>query len=115
MNSTCLFCKIVSGDVSATIIYQDDLVTAFRDIHPVAPTHVLIVPNKHIQSINNVEADDEKIMGHLFSAARKVAEIEKISDDGFRTIINTGANAGQTVLHLHMHLIGGRHMHYPMG
>jgi histidine triad (HIT) family protein len=91
------------------------LVTAFRDIHPVAPTHVLIVPNKHIQSVNQVEADDEQILGRLFRVARKVAEIDKITEGGYRTIVNSGAHGGQTVFHLHMHVIGGQRMKYPMG
>ncbi len=115
MNTNCLFCKIVSGEAAASIVYQDEMVTAFRDIHPVAPTHVLVIPNKHIQSINQVEVDDEQIVGHLISVARKVAEIDKITDGGYRTIINTGAHGGQTVFHLHMHVIGGRSMKHPMG
>lgn len=89
--------------------------TAFRDIHPVAPTHILIVPNKHIQSVNHVEAEDEQILGRMFTAARKVAEIDRISDDGYRAIVNTGVHGGQTVFHLHMHVIGGQRMKYPMG
>jgi histidine triad (HIT) family protein len=115
MKPACPFCKIVSGEASAIIVYRDELVTAFRDIHPVAPTHVLIVPNRHIQSINDVQTDDEQILGRLFSAARKVAEIDKIIDGGYRTIVNTGVHGGQTVFHLHMHLIGGQRMKYPMG
>jgi histidine triad (HIT) family protein len=115
MNPVCPFCKIASGELPASIVYQDDLATAFRDIHPVAPTHILIIPNKHIQSINHVETTDEQILGHLFTIARKVAEIDEISSDGYRTIINTGINGGQTVFHLHMHVIGGKHMKYPIG
>ncbi len=115
MKPTCLFCKIASGETPANIVYQDDLVTAFRDIHPVAPTHVLIVPNKHIQSINHAETADEQILGRLFLVARKIAEIDSISNNGFRTIINTGTHGGQTVFHLHMHVIGGQPMKYPLG
>jgi histidine triad (HIT) family protein len=115
MNPVCIFCKIASGDAPAQIVYQDELVTAFRDIHPVAPTHVLIVPNKHIQSINHAEAEDEQILGHLFLTARKVAEMDGIHEGGYRTIVNTGAHGGQTVFHLHMHLLGGQRMKYPMG
>jgi len=115
INTSCIFCKIAAGEVPAKIVYQDELVTAFRDIHPVAPTHVLIVPNKHIQSISQVEADDEIILGRLITTARKIAEIDRISDGGFRTIVNTGAHGGQTVFHLHMHVIGGQRMKYPMG
>ena len=115
MNPTCLFCKIISGEVPASIVYKDELVTAFRDIHPVAPTHVLIVPNRHIQSVSQVEEGDEQVLGRLFSVARKVAEIDQISEDGFRAIVNTGAHGGQTVYHLHMHVIGGQRLKYPMG
>ena len=115
MNPACIFCKIASGETQANIVYQDELVTAFRDIHPVAPIHVLIVPNKHIQSINEVTSDDEQILGHLFTTARKVAEMDGITEGGYRTIVNTGPHGGQTVFHLHMHVIGGQRMHYPMG
>jgi histidine triad (HIT) family protein len=115
MNPVCIFCKIASGQASAEIVYQDELVTAFRDIHPVAPTHVLIVPNKHIQSINQAEPEDELLLGRLFTAARKIAELDGITEGGFRTIVNTGAHGGQTVFHLHMHVIGGQRMKYPMG
>ncbi|HEY3313258.1 MAG TPA: histidine triad nucleotide-binding protein [Anaerolineales bacterium] len=115
MNPSCLFCKIASGDAPANIVYQDDLVTAFRDIHPVAPIHVLIVPNKHIPSLSHAEEEDENIFGRLFTVARKVAEMENISEGGYRTIINTGVQGGQTVLHLHLHVIGGQRMRYPIG
>jgi histidine triad (HIT) family protein len=115
MNPTCLFCKIIAGELPAEFLYQDELVTAFRDIHPVAPTHVLIVPNKHIQSISDVEAGDEQTLGRLFITARKVAELENISEAGYRTIVNSGVHGGQTIFHLHMHVIGGQRMKYPMG
>ncbi len=115
MNFNCLFCKIASGQITAKIVYQDELVTAFRDIHPVAPTHVLVIPNKHIQSISHVENDDEQILGHLFTVARKVAEMEAITENGYRTVINTGAHGGQTIFHMHMHVIGGQPMKHPMG
>ncbi len=115
MNPSCLFCKIAAGQAQANIVYQDELVTAFRDIHPVAPTHVLIVPNKHIQSVNQAELDDEHILGHLFTTARKIAEIDGISNGGYRAIVNTGVDGGQTVFHLHMHVIGGQRMQHPMG
>ena len=115
MNPVCPFCKIASGEALATIVYQDELVTAFRDIHPVAPTHVLMIPKKHIQSVSHVEADDEPILGRLFTVARKVAEMDDIGDDGYRTIVNSGVHGGQTVFHLHMHVIGGQRMKYPMG
>ena len=115
MTDSCIFCKIVSGQVQATILYRDDQVTAFRDIHPVAPTHILLIPNKHIESVGTLEAEDEQLIGHLFTVARKLAEEEGISKSGYRMITNTGTNGGQTVFHFHMHLIGGQRMRHPMG
>jgi histidine triad (HIT) family protein len=115
MSESCIFCKIVSNQAKATVVYKDEQVTAFRDIHPVAPTHILIVPNKHIESVRTLEAEDEQLMGHIFTVARKLADEEGISTGGFRLITNSGANGGQTVFHLHVHLIGGQRMRYPMG
>ena len=115
MSNSCIFCKIVSGEAKATIVYHDEQVTAFRDIHPVAPTHILIVPNKHIDSVGALEPDDEQIVGHIFTVGRKLAEQEGISSGGFRMITNTGAHGGQSVFHLHVHLIGGQRMRFPMG
>lgn len=111
----CIFCKIVKGELPATITYQDEHVTAFRDINPVAPTHVLIVPNKHIASTNEVEPEDHPLLGHMLATVRKVAEKEGIIKSGYRLIINTGPDANQVVHHLHLHVIGGRRMRYPMG
>jgi histidine triad (HIT) family protein len=115
MNPTCTFCKIATGQAKADIVYQDEQVTAFRDIHPVAPTHVLIVPNRHIESVNHASAEDESTLGHLFIVARKVAELDGIAESGYRLIVNTNADGGQTIFHLHIHLIGGQRMKYPMG
>jgi histidine triad (HIT) family protein len=115
MSDECIFCKIVSKQVKATIVYQDEQVTAFRDSHPVAPTHILLVPNKHIDSVGTLKAQDEQIVGHIFTVARRLAEQEGISNGGFRMITNTGSHGGQTVFHLHVHLIGGQRMRYPMG
>jgi histidine triad (HIT) family protein len=115
MSASCIFCQIVSGDARATILYRDDLVTAFRDAHPVAPTHILIVPNSHIESVGTLEAEDEPLTGHLFTVARKLAEEAGIAEGGYRLIINTGSHGGQTIFHLHLHLLGGRRMRYPMG
>jgi histidine triad (HIT) family protein len=115
MSDSCIFCKIVSNEVNANIVYRDEQVTAFRDLHPVAPTHILIVPNKHIDSVGTLEPEDEQIIGHIFTVARKLADEEGISGGGFRMITNTGAHGGQTVFHLHVHLIGGQRMKYPMG
>jgi histidine triad (HIT) family protein len=115
MTNSCIFCKIVSGDAQATILFQDEQVTAFRDAHPVAPTHILIVPNRHIESVNTLETQDEQLIGHLFTVARQLAEQEEIAAGGYRLIMNTGANGGQTVFHVHLHLVGGQRMRYPMG
>jgi histidine triad (HIT) family protein len=111
----CIFCKIVSGSAPAQVLFRDAQVTAFRDIHPVAPTHVLIVPNQHISSVNEVTPSDEPLLGHLFTVARQVAEQENLTAEGYRLIVNTGRNAGQVVFHLHLHLIGGQRMRHPMG
>jgi histidine triad (HIT) family protein len=115
MTDSCIFCKIVSNEAKAEIVYRDDRVTAFRDRHPVAPTHILLVPNRHIESVGALEVEDEPLMGHLFTVARKLAEEAGISKGGYRLITNTGTNGGQTVFHLHVHLIGGQRMRYPMG
>ena len=111
----CTFCKIINGDKSGDIIYEDDLVAAFHDIHPVAPTHILIVPKKHITSVNHVDQDDENTLGRLFIVAKQIADQEDIDGSGYRLIVNTGPNAGQVIFHLHLHLIGGQKMRYPMG
>ena len=115
MSDHCIFCKIVSKEAKANIVYQDEQVTAFRDIHPVAPTHILIVPNRHIDSVGRMEPDDEQVVGHIFSVARRLAEQEGIFTGGYRLITNTGPHGGQTVFHLHVHLIGGQRMRFPMG
>jgi histidine triad (HIT) family protein len=112
---SCIFCQIIARQASAEIFYQDDRASAFQDIHPVAPIHILIVPNKHIPSVNEILPEDEAVIGHLFSIARMLAERTDIQGDGYRLIVNTGANSGQAVFHLHLHLIGGRRMRYPMG
>ena len=115
MTDSCVFCKIVSSEAKADIVYRDEQATAFRDIHPVAPTHILIVPNRHIESVSTLEAQDEQLVGHLFTVASQLANDEGISKGGYRLITNTGVDGGQTVLHLHLHLIGGQRMRYPMG
>lgn len=111
----CIFCKIIEGEIPGQKLYTDDQLTAFRDINPVAPTHVLIVPNRHIVSTNELTAEDEQAVGHLFTVASQLAEQEGISESGYRLIINTGPDAGQVVFHLHLHLIGGQRMRHPMG
>ena len=115
MTDSCMFCKIISEQVKAIIVFRDEQVTAFRDIRPVAPTHILIVPNKHIESVGTLEVEDEQLIGHLFTVARRLAEEERISKGGYRLITNTGVNGGQTIFHFHLHLIGGQRMKHPMG
>lgn len=111
----CIFCKIVSGEIKGTVVYNDDQATAFRDINSVAPTHILIVPNRHIESVNALTGEDEQVVGHLFTVAGQLAKSEGIDQSGYRIIVNTGLDGGQTVLHIHVHLIGGQTMKHPMG
>ena len=111
MAEDTIFSKIVRGEAPADIVYKDDRVTAFRDISPQAQTHILIIPNKAIPTVNDVTPEDEAVLGHLFVVAAKLAQDEGIADDGYRLIINCNRDGGQIVFHLHMHLLGGR----PMG
>jgi histidine triad (HIT) family protein len=111
----CIFCRIIAGEVPGEIVYADDRATAFRDIHPVAPTHILIVPNQHIASVNYLSEDDEPLIGHLFTVARQLAREQGIHASGYRLIVNTGPHSGQAVFHFHLHLIGGQRMRFPMG
>lgn len=103
-----IFSKIIAGEIPGDIVYRDELVTAFRDINPQAPTHILIVPNKEIATVNDVTAEDEVRLGRLFIAAKKIAEQEGIAEDGYRLIVNCGKHGHQDVFHIHMHLVGGR-------
>ena len=103
-----IFAKIVAGEAPAEIVYQDEYVTAFRDINPAAPTHVLIIPNKEIPTVNDIADDDVELMGRLFLAARNIAAAEGIADSGYRLIVNCNRDGNQEVYHLHMHLVGGR-------
>jgi histidine triad (HIT) family protein len=108
---TTIFAQIARGEVPADIVYQDDEVTAFRDISPQAPVHVLIVPNKVIPTVNDLTDDDERLAGHMMVVAGRIAALEGIADDGYRVIINCNRHGGQVVDHLHMHVLGGK----PMG
>jgi len=108
MDMTTLFTKIINGEIPADIVYRDELVTAFRDINPLAPTHILIVPNNEIATVNDLTEDDERVAGRLFLAARRIAEQEGIAESGYRLIINCNSDGGQEIYHLHMHLLGGR-------
>lgn len=105
-----LFAKIIRGEIPSDTVYQDDLVTAFRDINPAAPTHILIVPNKVIPTVNDVTPEDEQALGRMFIVAKKLAEQEGIAETGYRLNVNCGKHGNQEVFHLHMHLVGGRQL-----
>jgi len=111
----CLFCKIVKRKIPATVVYKDERVTAFRDINPVAPTHILVVPNQHIASTNDVTEQDEQLLGHMLTVVKPIADQEGITESGYRLIVNTGPDANQVVFHLHLHILGGQRMKHRMG
>ena len=106
----CIFCKIAKGEVKSNIIYRDDKVVAFPDINPKAPTHILVIPRKHIASVTDLSEADEALMGHLFIIANRLAKQQGISNDGYRLVVNCGPHGGQLVAHLHLHLLGGRQL-----
>ena len=111
----CLFCKIRDGEISGDIVFEDDDVLAFNDVNPQAPVHVLIIPKKHIATVNDLSADDEAVMAKLFSVAKTIASQRGVSDDGYRLVVNCNERAGQSVFHIHMHLLAGRDMSWPPG
>lgn len=111
----CLFCQIASGAIPAQIVYRDPEITAFRDINPQAPTHVLIIPNQHFESIAAIGSPDAALLGRLIEVANEVARQEGVAESGYRIVTNRGPNAGQTVPHLHLHLLGGRELSWPPG
>ncbi len=113
MADACLFCRIISGEIPATLVAENVHCVAFRDINPQAPTHVLVIPRTHVASLN--EATDPAMIGELALMAREIARAEGIAEGGYRTVFNTNADAGQTVFHLHLHLLGGRTMKWPPG
>lgn len=113
-NMSCLFCRIIEGEIPATKLYEDESCIAFRDINPQAPTHVLVIPRKHIASIKDMTVDDETLLGHVLMVCGEVAKQENL-EDGFRTVINTGEGVGQSVFHIHAHVLGGRPMAWPPG
>lgn len=113
--SSCVFCRIADGDIPATVVRQDDDTVAFRDLDPKAPVHVLVIPRRHIASVNELRDADAHVMGALFLAARDVAAADGIADDGYRLVMNTGPAAGQSVAHVHLHVLGGRDMKWPPG
>jgi len=111
----CLFCNIISGKIPAKLVYQDDTVVAFDDINPKAPHHKLIIPRKHISTLNDLTVEDRLVLGHMAEAAQKIAKELNIAEQGYRFVINCNAEAGQSVFHLHAHLLGGRQMTWPPG
>ena len=111
----CLFCKIVNREIPGSIVYEDDRVLAFNDINPQAPTHVLLIPKRHIESLNVLEPDDDRLVGELVRRAAAIAKERGFSGGGFRTVFNTNRDAGQTVFHIHLHLLGGRSLSWPPG
>ena len=111
----CIFCRVASGDVRADIIFQDDRCLVFRDINPQAPVHVLIIPREHFESLDEAGRGDEPVLGHMLRVAARVANDEGLAESGYRTVINTGAGAGQSVMHLHLHVLGGRQLNWPPG
>jgi len=115
VENDCLFCRMVAGDVRATIVLQDERAIAIRDINPQAPMHVLVIPREHMESLDEASHKDEALLGHLLRMAARIANDEGYSESGYRTVINTGAGAGQSVFHLHVHVLGGRPLNWPPG
>ena len=113
--SDCLFCKMVAGEIQPDVVYEDDAVLAFRDVNPQAPVHVLVIPKAHIATSNDLNEENSAVVGKLYLAARQVAEDEGIATPGYRMVMNCNAGAGQSVYHIHLHVLGGRPMHWPPG
>jgi histidine triad (HIT) family protein len=111
----CLFCKIIEHQIPASVVYEDDRVLAFNDINPQGPTHILVVPKRHIETLNDLTDGDDSLVGEVVRRAAVIAREQGISAGGFRTVFNTNRDAGQTVFHIHLHLIGGRHLAWPPG
>lgn len=113
--SDCLFCKMINGDIEPDKVYEDDTVLAFRDINPQASTHVLVVPKQHISTINDLQSDHAETVGKMYLAAKQIAQQEGVAEAGYRTVMNCNRDAGQTVFHIHLHLLGGRPLGWPPG
>lgn len=113
--SQCLFCRIAAGEIPANILYSDEDMLAFRDINPQAPLHALVIPRKHIATINDLQADDATLVGKLFLVAKQVAKEAGYAEDGYRVVMNCGLDAGQTVFHIHLHVLAGRALSWPPG
>lgn len=111
----CLFCKMVNGTIKPKVVYENDAVMAFEDINPQAPVHVLVIPKKHIATLNDLEPQHDVLVGEMYLTAKKVAEKLGITESGYRTVMNCNEGAGQTVFHLHLHILGGRRMGWPPG
>lgn len=111
----CLFCKIIIGEIPGEVVHQDDHALVIRDINPQAPTHLLVIPREHIESLDDASQKDEAMLGHLLRIGARVANSEGLGESGYRTVINTGAGAGQSVFHLHVHVLGGRALSWPPG
>ncbi len=106
----CLFCKIANRDISSDIVYEDDHVVAFKDLTPAAPVHTLIIPKKHISTINDIEIEDQSLVGHMILTAKQLAAENNLSEPGFRLVMNCNSEGGQTIFHIHLHLLGGRQL-----
>ena len=115
MMEDCIFCKIVAGEIPADKVFENDDVMAFRDLNPQAPVHILVIPKRHIATLNDLEPEDERVVGRMVAAARDIAAAEGIAEMGYRTVFNCNEAGGQTVFHIHLHLLGGRAMHSPPG
>ena len=115
MSDDCLFCRILSGDIPADLVYETETVAAFRDINPQAPTHALVIPRRHIATLDDLGEADRELVGDLYLAAQAIAAEEGIAGTGYRTVINCGEGAGQSVFHLHLHVLGGRRLSWPPG
>lgn len=111
----CIFCRIATGEIPAKIVYEDEHVVAFRDINAQAPLHVVVIPRRHIATLNDLADDDAELVGRMTLAAKRVAADEGIAENGYRTVMNCNADGGQTVFHIHLHLLGGRQMEWPPG
>lgn len=114
-NMDCIFCKIVDGQIPAKIVYEDDQAIAFEDVNPQAPVHVLIIPRKHISTVLDIEEEDKGLIGHMYSVGNEVAKRKNIDSSGFRSVMNCNEDGGQTVFHMHLHILGGRSMQWPPG
>lgn len=111
----CIFCKILERRLPAKVVYEDELVMAFEDIAPQAPTHTLVIPKKHISTVLEIEKEDNSLIGHMFQIAKRIARGKGIAERGFRLVMNCNPESGQEVYHIHLHLLGGRRMHWPPG